>query len=342
LRKWTIPPKARVDLKFGPFVAVELTEVGHEVYFVWRTEDERYWCNSVGLVKKGFANVADYAQDDRVVGITKLVMAALVRDFLVTEDRRKVFDVSRRRGARHAGRQKARVVYLPRIRYMDDGMGPRRIHEALAQGARARHYVRSFFRKVEKPSLLQLEIARNERLVVPEGHTYVRAHYRGGSESQTIYRSRSAMQLLFEAVDWPYINPEQDDWFEFERMTAVLLEEHLGFTVLSRASKGGDGGIDVLATKPEVGHRAIWIVQCKCYGPNNPVGPDKVRELIGAIVDFRREEGQVVRGMLVTSSRFTPEATRLAVSHGIMVIDHSSLVDICAALNRTAHQTGSH
>ena len=88
------------------------------------------------------------------------------------------------------------------------------------------------------PSLLQLEIARNQRIVVPDGHTYVRPHYRGGGENQLIYRSRSAMQLLFQAVERPEINPKEDDWFEFERMTATLLEVHLGFTVLSRAPEG--------------------------------------------------------------------------------------------------------
>jgi hypothetical protein len=61
------------------------------------------------------------------------------------------------------------------------------------------------------------------------------------------------------------------------------------FTVLSRAPIGGDSGIDILATKAAGEQTAIWIVQCKCYGPNNPVGPDKIRELIGSIVDFRRD-----------------------------------------------------
>jgi hypothetical protein len=88
----------------------------------------------------------------------------------------------------------------------------------------------------------QLEIAKNERITVPEGYTFVRAHYRGGDEDQRVYRSRSAMQLLFEAVSRPEINPEQDDWFEFERMTADLLHNHLGFTVISRAAKGEIAG----------------------------------------------------------------------------------------------------
>ena len=172
----------------------------------------------------------------------KLIMCALVRDFLVVEDRRKIFDVVRSRIALGATKSRAsRVVYLPRVRYIIDKKAPSRIIEGLDQGGRARHFVRAFFRKVEKPSPVQLEVARAERLTVPEGHTFVRAHYRGGGEAQKIYRSRSALQLLYQAVNRPSIGPEQDDWFEFERMTAQLLENHLGFKVLSRATRGTGG-----------------------------------------------------------------------------------------------------
>ena len=334
LRKWTIPPRAMVDLKLGPFAAVEVTEIGDEIYFVWRTENERYWRCSVGVRKQGFDNVAPYAADRRVEATMKVVMAALVRDFWIAEDRRRIFDVSRPRRSSGEGHNRPRVVYLPRIRYVDDGLGLRRISEGLEQGARTRHFVQGFFRKVTNPSLLQLEIARNQRIVVPDGHTYVRPHYRGGGENQLIYRSRSAMQLLFQAVERPEINPKEDDWFEFERMTATLLEVHLGFTVLSRAPRGGgDGGIDVLATKPEGDRTEIWVVQCKCYSASNPVGPAVIRELVGTMAGVRREEGQAVRGMIVTSSRFTPELLRLAVSHGVQTIDRNTLIDICAAVN---------
>jgi hypothetical protein len=336
IRQWTIPPRARVELAFGPFVAAELTELGDEVYFVWRTHSNRYWRNSVGVEKKGFANIAPATEDKRVAVMMKLVMCALVRDFLVTEDRRKIFDVTRRRI--DVGKTKspdARVVYLPRIRYIIDNKAPGRVKEGLEQRGRARHFVRAFFRKVEKPSPVQLEVARVERVNVPEGHTFVRAHYRGGGEAQKVYRSRSALQLLYGAVDRAPIKPEQDDWFGFERMTAQLLENHLGFKVLSRASKGA-GGIDILATKDANGLTEIWFVECKCYGANNPIGPDKIRELAGRMAAVKKEEGQVFRGMFVTSSRYTPDALRTAVQLGIQTIDHDALVDICSAVNRSA------
>jgi Restriction endonuclease len=340
LRQWTIPPRARVELPFGPFVAAELTELGDEVYFVWRTEDNRFWRNSVGVENKGFDNIAGFSNDPRVAAAMKLIMAALVRDFLVAEERRKIFDVkkTRVRGS-SAKKQEARIVYLPRIRYIIDINAPKRISEGLKQGARARHFVRAFTRKVEKPSPIQLEIAKNERIVVPEGHTFVRAHYRGGGGDQRVYRSRSAMHLLFEAVSRPEIYPEQDDWFEFERMTADLLQNHLGFTVVSRAAKGGDSGIDIRATKQHGDVTEIWIVQCKCYSPNNPVQPDKMRELVGTMAGVKPEAGQVVRGMFVTSSRYTPAALRTAVEHGIQTIDHDDLINICSAVNRANNRS---
>jgi hypothetical protein len=121
LRKWTIPPRARVELAFGPFVAAELTELGDEVYFVWRTGNNRFWRNSVGVENKGFDNIASFSNDPRVAAAMKLIMAALVRDFLVAEERRKIFDVKKTRvGGSLAKKQEARIVYLPRIRYVID------------------------------------------------------------------------------------------------------------------------------------------------------------------------------------------------------------------------------
>jgi hypothetical protein len=313
-----------------------LTELGDEIYFVWREENERFWRSSIGTKNLAFDNIAPYTQDERVDAIFKVVMAALVRDFWVVEERHRVFDVVRRRVRQGRGKGASRFVHLPRIRYNYDGNGASRISRGLQQGARTGHFVGSFFRKVQ-PTPLQLEIARSQRIVVPDGHTYVRAHYRGSSVNQTIYRSRSAMQLLYEASEQPEISPAQDDWFEFERMTALLLDKHLGFTVLSRAPRaGGDGGIDIRATKLEGGRTEIWVVQCKCWNENAPVGPSVVRELIGTMADVLREEDHVVRGMIVTSSRFTPEARRLAVGHGIQTIDGEDLVDICAAVNHAS------
>ena len=230
LRQWTIPPRAYVELRVGPFVGVELTEIGSEVHFVWRTSSNRYWLTSAGIENRRFDDewpMADPTVHGRLVELAlRLLMAAMVRDFWVTEERRKVFEiVTRRRVGTSSPKAKAirRVIYLPRIRYAASGLRFARLAEGLQLAARARHYVRPFFRKVDNPSPLQLEIAA--------GFTYVRGHYRGGAATEAVYRSRSAMNLLYEAIEPPASalasdRPLSDDWFEFER--AVFAGRTLG------------------------------------------------------------------------------------------------------------------
>lgn len=106
------------------------------------------------------------------------------------------------------------------------------------------------------------------------------------------------MQLLFEAVSRPEINPDQDDWFEFERMTADLLHNYLGFTVISRAAKGGDRGIDIRATKQHGGVTEIWIVQCKCYSPTTRSRPTKCVSWLGPWRGLNLKLGRSSEGCL--------------------------------------------
>jgi restriction endonuclease len=191
---------------------------------------------------------------------------------------------------------------------------------------------------VENPSMLQNEIARRESVFPPEGFTYVRGHCRGGSASQAIYRSRSAISLLYDVFE-PQMpaadEPLASNWFTFERAIAVLLEDHLEFTVRHKAVRGkGDDGIDILAEKAAGDVTEIWVVQCKFYAPKNEIGPSIVRELIGSIADLFHDPTQAVRGMIVTTGYFTPDALRLAVKHGIQAIDGESLNAICFAVNR--------
>jgi len=53
-------------------------------------------------------------------------------------------------------------------------------------------------RRVSNPNPEQLELARRLGVVVPEGYTYVREHDRSGSsEFRRLYKSRSAMEVMF-------------------------------------------------------------------------------------------------------------------------------------------------
>jgi Restriction endonuclease len=318
LRRWMIPPRAFVEVNAGPFVGVELTEVHDEVYFVWRATSNRYWLTSVGHSTQRFNNPVVLPPEkggEKVAAVLEVLMAALVRDFWVAEERRKIFDVQERQRprAKRASGTDRHFVYLPRIRYVSSGLRFDRLNDKLEHAGRARHYVRPFLRKVERPSPLQLEIARRDSVRLPEGFTYVRGHYRGGGESQAIYRSRSAISLLYDVFE-PQLQvtdePFASNWFTFERAVGVLLG-HLEFSVRHKAVRGkGDNGIDILAEKGADQVTEIWVVQCKFWAPKNAIGPSIVRELIGSMTDTLHNPTQAVRGMIVTTSYFTPDALR--------------------------------
>ena len=349
MRRWTIPPKARLELRAGPFSAVEVTEGPVDVHFKWMTENGRYWNSTVGVAERSFAGsllTADDAVGPAAEWSINLLMAAIIRDFWVSEERRRIFDVSFSRGsaAKHAPAG-TRIVYLPRIRYVaGEGIRFDELRNELRLSTRSEHLVRPFIRKTGNPSALQLELARRERFAVPTGHTFVRGHYRGGGgAADTIYRSRSALGLLFGMLEpRPEILAESDvqttDWFSFEQTTATLLEAHLGFKVLHRAVRGkGDNGVDILAARQDGGRvDELVLVQCKCYGPDHPVGPSTMREMLGSLQDIKREDGQSVRGMVVTTGRISGDALRLAAKHGIQTFDGSQLAAICNAINRAA------
>jgi hypothetical protein len=348
LREWTIPPNAFVELQVGPFVGAEVTEIGKDVFFIWRSANNRYWEMSVDT-EQSFANTEIFTRDtvlnettdrmDRKAQLSiQLLMAAIIRDFWIATEREKIFGVKKRRGTQQRNDKfQSRVVYLPRVRYVGSKIDLHGLNLGLSYKARSQHYVRPFYRKAN-PSRLQIEIATRARVILPEGHTYVRGHYRGieGTEGQTVYRSRSAIKLLFEAHDPDDISTTlaSTDWFEFERAVSTLLEKYFNFSILHRAPRDKpDYGIDILATKQMGAHLETWTIQCKCYKPSNLVEPSHIRELLGAMSDTKADGTNLVRGMMVTTSRFSGEALRLAVKHGIQCISGEDLNAIMNAIN---------
>jgi Holliday junction resolvasome RuvABC ATP-dependent DNA helicase subunit len=106
---------------------------------------------------------------------------------------------------------------------------------------------------------------------------------------------------------------------EFERLITSLLSS-MGFTAaMTKAS--GDGGVDIEATldRPIVGGR--YLVQCKRFGPETLVGSPTVREFYGALVADRR----AVKGILITTLGFTPQARDFAENLPIELIDGEQL-----------------
>jgi restriction system protein len=99
----------------------------------------------------------------------------------------------------------------------------------------------------------------------------------------------------------------------FERLAQRLLRE-AGFAEVQVTGRTGDGGIDgrgILRLNDLVSMSAVF--QCKRYRSN--VGAPEIREFRGALT------GRADRGILVTTSGFTPAAIQEATRDGVTPID---------------------
>jgi Holliday junction resolvasome RuvABC ATP-dependent DNA helicase subunit len=111
---------------------------------------------------------------------------------------------------------------------------------------------------------------------------------------------------------------------QFEEVITSLLTR-LGFrTQMTKAS--GDGGIDIVAVsdRPFVGGK--YLIQCKRFSEDTPVGSPTVREFYGAVSADRG----AVKGILVTTSSFSANAKDFAQSVGIELIDMDQLRSLLA------------
>ncbi|NQU57135.1 MAG: restriction endonuclease [Rhodospirillales bacterium] len=88
---------------------------------------------------------------------------------------------------------------------------------------------------------------------------------------------------------------------KFEEVIAELLFRQ-GYQIeLTPESK--DGGFDIYAAKKEPLGSFLFLVECKRFAPNRPVGVELIRELHG-VVDINK----ATAGIAVTTSRFTKGA----------------------------------
>lgn len=89
-----------------------------------------------------------------------------------------------------------------------------------------------------------------------------------------------------------------------------------------------DGGIDVFAERRNsLGLRDQWIIECKLYREDRPIGVDLVRQLVGV-----RELINARNAALVTTSQFTIEAQRAAAHSGIELVDRTRLLSWLGSL----------
>lgn len=116
--------------------------------------------------------------------------------------------------------------------------------------------------------------------------------------------SRSVSALILAAAKRPEVLHEITPR-EFEELIAEILSKN-GFMV-ELTQRTRDGGKDIVAFSSILGIRSKYIIECKRYAPNRPVGVSLVRNLYGV----QLQEG-ANKSILATTSRFTADAIDFA------------------------------
>ncbi len=328
LKQWTIPTGAYVLLDLGEIKAVKLYEVGPEVACVLINEAGEYLIAWVDPSQTRFslagilgisetAGAAGHGMDtvSRVLLGIKILLAAIIRDFWVVEQRETVFG-SAIRGKKipklSEDKAKPTIVYLPRVHYVRD------IHNAeeiLNFAVRRPHFVVGHLRKALHAGENQVQLARRYGIHVPEGFTFVRPHRRGDKAEERIYKSRSALKCIsalnFEAA----LSGGRDEWFMYEINVKIWLSANGFETDHIAGSRDGDGGVDIQASRED----EHLLVQCK-YWRKQKVGPKTIREMLGTLQTFPNGS----KGVIVTCAELTRGAKDLAVEKGIQFIERAN------------------
>lgn len=338
-RQWSVPWGARVEVAFGPFTAARIFETDGEFSCHFLDSAERYHHVAVGLGNPPRAASTPLLRprdddgepswnDDAELSL-KLIAAAIIRDFVVVEERETLFGARPMR-RRIRGRDVRTVIYLPRVRYST----PRPI---LPTGepttvARTKHSVGPHLRRAGIASAAQRFLAEKYGMRLPEGFTFVRPHERGAAADEArikVYRSRSASRMIFDEVSRAPAGT-RPAWFDFEKDCLRLLTRRGLRVIHQAANRDGDGGVDLYAVDED---GQSWIVQCKCWALHRVVGPEVVRELHGAIALADKGSTKSSRGVLITTSRFSSGAEEAAAALGFELVDGDQFARMLAQVD---------
>lgn len=105
------------------------------------------------------------------------------------------------------------------------------------------------------------------------------------------------------------------DWQGFEAACARLVERFGFNATVTKAT--GDGGVDIEAYNPQPLLEGKYLIQCKKW--EAPVGEPPLRDLYGLVVSTGAN-----KGILITTSTFTPAAKRFADGKPLELIDGAS------------------
>ena len=290
--------------------------------FMKDKKDFKYWLFNSG-------NIFDEKIEESSKRIY-LKLAACIRDWKVLIERDSTMSYRGRNVITDSNSNKKRICYLPITKYRRNPNKEQQKRERVFfnesrkfSGDRRAHTRRLV--EGTKASKIQLLLAKDLNFPVPPGHTFVKESVwgkKGMTQKEVIYRSKS-LNNLFYASDHEIEKAKEIHELSpagFEERSEKYVAE-LGWKVTKRNNY--DGGIDIRALKEfKDGTIKKLLVQCKHW--KKPIGPDVIRELIGASKLEESKHEKVL--MIITSSRFTFDAKEAAAKENIELIDGDNLL----------------
>ena len=270
-KNWVMNNGSFFALKIENFIGVQLFEKFEDIEAKFITKDNFFYSFSLNVdlittnSDPALTHVFGKEKANRILLALKQIICALVRDFWVVERKESLFDQTEVKNylprKYNQSDKPFRVVYLPKVIYERKTNKPSiNCYKNLDYEKRSKHAVRAFIRVSDTISPLQKFLAKKYKFDVPEGYTFVQPHYRGETKEQKIiYRSRSAMQMIYEKkVD---TKSTQNRYFQFEIDVKKYLQKLKLDVKHYAANRRNDGGIDIIATKTFKDKQLTYLVQ---------------------------------------------------------------------------------
>lgn len=144
------------------------------------------------------------------------------------------------------------------------------------------------------------------------------------------WRRHQRSELVSDVIHNPATDAlDRISWREFEMLIGEAFRLQ-GYHVVETGGGGADGGVDLILSKPGQNGREKFLVQCKQWRAFK-VGVDVVRELYGEMA-ARGAAG----GFVVTSGRFTDQASQFAEGRNLTLIDGAKLHEIIRSVRGNA------
>ena len=332
---WTIPYKAKVEIQFGSFTSLIISEHKNKIFFLLNHSNGRSFYGSLNVDTKTWdVSMMDHLpmsfkeededKNPRIRAALKLLIVSIIRDFWVVEVRESVFNYERRNIKRKLSGQKTSyesIKYIPRVKYIRK-IGVKNLETGLNYAQRRSHWVVAHLRKIDgKTSDAAKALAKNYGFEIQENFTFVKPHERGGLRGVNVkYRSKSALKLLFQENVTISPGDQTPDWFKFEIDVNKWLLRNKFETM--HTGGAGDGGKDIVATKIIDKEVKTFLFECKCW--KDKVGISVLRKLVGTLTDYPPD----TLGGVITTSTFTRDAIEYAEKKSLLLIDGDKLVKL--------------